>query len=176
MTLPTDAEERKGIPLYRGLFRYFPDALCAVAELSRVANEQHNPGEPMHWARQKSKDQEDCLLRHMLGLGTVDTDGIRHAAKVAWRALAILQLEIEGGSASKEPDGGIFYYPQDDGGEGLLFRFIGSELIWQHGAPDESWNPDYTFSTDPDDPHGAGLSENYPQALAAAKEHFGLPK
>jgi hypothetical protein len=27
--------------------------------------------------------------------GTVDTDGVRHSTKVAWRALAALQLELE---------------------------------------------------------------------------------
>ncbi len=102
MSLPTDAKARKDVPLYRGLLMYFPDALTAVAELSRVANEQHNPGEPLHWARGKSMDQEDCLMRHMLDLGKLDTDGQRHAAKVAWRALAILQLEIENGREGPE--------------------------------------------------------------------------
>jgi len=27
--------------------------------------------------------------------GTYDTDGIRHSAKLAWRALALLQKELE---------------------------------------------------------------------------------
>lgn len=93
--LPTDKQARKNVPLYRGLFKYFPDALCAVAELSRICNEQHNPGEPMHWAKEKSTDEPDALLRHMLDAGTLDDDGIRHSAKVAWRALAMLQREIE---------------------------------------------------------------------------------
>jgi hypothetical protein len=88
-------QERKQIPLYSGLFRYFPDALQAVAHCSWVGNEQHNPGEPLHWAREKSTDQEDCLLRHLMDAGTIDADGIRHSTKVAWRALAALQLEIE---------------------------------------------------------------------------------
>jgi hypothetical protein len=88
-------KNRKTVPLYTGLVKYFPDALIAVAELSYVANEQHNPGEPVHWARDKSRDHEDCLLRHLSEKGTMDTDGFRHSAKIAWRALAILQLEIE---------------------------------------------------------------------------------
>ena len=88
-------ENRKKVPLYTGLVKYFPDALIAVAELSYVANEQHNPGEPVHWDRDKSKDHEDCLMRHLFEKGTMDVDGIRHSAKVAWRALAILQCEIE---------------------------------------------------------------------------------
>lgn len=100
MTLPKDAASRKAVPLFRGLFRYFPKALCAVAECSRIGNEQHNPGEEMHWARGKSTDQGDCILRHQLEVGTVDTDGVRHATKVAWRALAQLELELE---AAEEP-------------------------------------------------------------------------
>jgi hypothetical protein len=49
----------------------------------------------MHHARGKSTDHADCILRHLIDRGTVDTDGIRHSAKVAWRALALLQLELE---------------------------------------------------------------------------------
>ena len=93
--LPSDAKERKQVPLWSGLVQYFPDALAAVAHLSYVGNEQHNPGQPLHWAREKSADQEDTLLRHLWDKGTVDTDGVRHSTKLAWRALAILQLELE---------------------------------------------------------------------------------
>ena len=95
MSLPTDAKSRKNVPLFRGLLRYFPDALCAVAELSRIGNEQHNPGEPMHWAKEKSTDEADCIVRHLIDSGTLDSDGVRHSTKVAWRALALLQREIE---------------------------------------------------------------------------------
>lgn len=93
--LPTDAKDRKRFPVATGVLDYFPDALIAVAEVSLIGNEQHNPGEPLHWARGKSTDQEDTMLRHFLERGTRDTDGARHTAKMVWRALAILQLEIE---------------------------------------------------------------------------------
>ena len=93
--LPTEAKERKTIPLWSGLFKYFPDALVEVARLSYIGNLQHNPGQLLHWAREKSTDQEDTILRHLLDSGTVDTDGVRHSTKVAWRALAKLQLELE---------------------------------------------------------------------------------
>lgn len=95
MNLPNDAKLRKNIPLATGLLDYFPLALCAVAELSRIGNEQHNPGQPLHWNRAKSTDEADALMRHLLERGTVDSDGVRHSAKVAWRALALLQKEIE---------------------------------------------------------------------------------
>lgn len=93
--LPGSPAARKGIPLYSGLIRYFPDALAAVARLSQVGNDQHNPGQPLHWDRSKSGDELDALTRHLFEAGTVDTDGIRHSAKVAWRALANLQKELE---------------------------------------------------------------------------------
>ena len=35
---------RKGIPVYSGFVRYFPDAILAVAELSRIGNDQHPAG------------------------------------------------------------------------------------------------------------------------------------
>lgn len=93
--LSTDAATRKATPIFSGVLRYFPDALAAVAELSRIGNEQHNPGEPLHWARSKSGDEYDALTRHLMEVGTIDTDGVRHATKVVWRALAGLQKEIE---------------------------------------------------------------------------------
>ena len=99
--LPTDAQERKKIPLYSGLMKYFPDALVEVARLSYIGNEQHNPGQKLHWAREKSTDQEDTAMRHFLESGTLDVDGVRHTAKAAWRILATLQLEIEAAREGK---------------------------------------------------------------------------
>lgn len=86
---------RKAFPVARGVLDYFPDAIMAVANVSFVSNEQHNPGEPMHWAREKSNDHADCIGRHLIQRGKLDEDGLRHTAKVAWRALALLQLELE---------------------------------------------------------------------------------
>jgi len=93
--LPTEAKARKAIPVATGFVDYFPDAMVAVAELSRIGNDQHNPGKPLHWDRSKSGDESDALMRHFLQRGTIDTDGVRHSAKVAWRAMALLQKELE---------------------------------------------------------------------------------
>jgi hypothetical protein len=93
--LPTDAAARKAVPVFSGVIRYFPDAMVAVAELSRIGNDQHNPGKPLHWDRSKSGDELDALTRHLIDAGTLDTDKVRHSTKVAWRALANLQKEIE---------------------------------------------------------------------------------
>lgn len=105
MTLPNDAAARKAVPLASGCLDYFPDALAAVARLSQAGNDQHNPGQPLRWDRAKSGDEADALLRHLSQRGTVDSDGIRHSAKVAWRALALLQKELEAEEGAPLPRG-----------------------------------------------------------------------
>jgi hypothetical protein len=83
------------VPLASGLLDYFPLALVEVARVSWWGSKQHHPDEPMHWDRTKSAAHGDSLMRHFLQRGTNDDDGMRHSAKCAWRALAILQLELE---------------------------------------------------------------------------------
>lgn len=111
--LPTDPAERKAIPLVTGVLDYFPNALAEVAKVSKAGNDQHNPGQPLHWARGKSMDHADTLARHLVDRGTFDKDNVRHSAKVAWRALAMLEQELEDagapmgrGSRAATPDAG----------------------------------------------------------------------
>ena len=94
-TLPTDSKERKKYPIATGVLDYFPAALAEVSRVSYKGNEQHNPGEPLHWARGKSADHADTIIRHFMERGNIDVDGMRHSAKLAWRALALLQMELE---------------------------------------------------------------------------------
>jgi hypothetical protein len=129
-TLPDDSSVRKALPMAAGLLDYFPGALAAVAEVSRVGNEKHNPGQDLHWARGKSADHADCIVRHLIDRGTKDGEGIRHSAYVAWRALALLQeeLEVDGANPGR---GSVF--PQDteldqqpkQGGRVFLARALG---------------------------------------------------
>lgn len=99
LLLPDDPKEaaqwRKQRPLHSGVMMYFPDALLEVAYTSFIGNEQHNPGQPLHWDRSKSQDELDAAARHMLEHEDMDSDGTFHLAKVAWRALAALQKHIE---------------------------------------------------------------------------------
>lgn len=88
-------QARKQAPIYSGVLNYFPDALWQVAKCSKQGNDQHNAGEPLHWAREKSTDESDALVRHLMQYDQMDDDGIIHAAKVAWRALALLQRTLE---------------------------------------------------------------------------------
>lgn len=94
----TEAQRRKENPMYAGLLVYFPDALEEVSHVSFIGNQQHNPGQPLHWAKEKSSDEPDALMRHLTDRARgekFDTDGVRHLAKAAWRALANVQREID---------------------------------------------------------------------------------
>jgi len=89
---------RKEYPVYSGLIKYFPNALLKISHLSYIGNEQHNKGEPLHWAKEKSTDEPDALMRHLIDYAKgieYDTDGQLHLVKVAWRSLALLERYLE---------------------------------------------------------------------------------
>ena len=91
------AKDRKSFPVYSGLLTYFPDAIMEVANCSLVGNRQHHKDKPLHWDKNVSSDDLDALTRHLIDhhRTPIDDDGVRHLAKVAWRALAALQRELE---------------------------------------------------------------------------------
>lgn len=105
-TLPVDSEVRKGIPLLHGCFRYFAAALAGVARWSKIGNDKHNPGEPLHHSRGKSSDHGDCVLRHLMDIQdylaaiersfhSVTPEEVRRlldeADALSWRSLALSQ-------------------------------------------------------------------------------------
>lgn len=92
--IDADSATRKTYPMAAGLLDYFPDALAEVSRISYLGNQKHNPGEPMHHARGKSMDHADCIIRHLVGRGGFDGE-LRESAALAWRALALLQEELE---------------------------------------------------------------------------------
>jgi hypothetical protein len=108
MLLPDDPEVRKRIPIGTGVLDYFPLAIAYLAWISWKGNQQHNPGLPLHWARGKSADHADCIPRHLIDRGTLDADGTKHTGKLAWRALALLQEELEAERAA-----GLAIFPED---------------------------------------------------------------
>jgi hypothetical protein len=77
---------------------YFPDATAQVALHSFESNEQHNPGQALHWNRAKSSDEMDAMCRHIVD-GTSPTltldEQILEQRAVAWRAMAQLQKLCE---------------------------------------------------------------------------------
>lgn len=90
-------EQRKACPVYEGVLKYFPLAMLYTALVSKIGNDQHNPGEKLRWAREKSTDHKDCLARHLTdsSFHPRDDDKLMHIGKVAWRALAELQTVLE---------------------------------------------------------------------------------
>lgn len=106
--LPTDSKARKAIPVWSGCIAYFPNALVAIAGLSQRANDQHNPGEPLHWAKEKSTDEQDAGMRHaieplLIGASEYDADGTAHKVKKAWRAVAELERWLLAGNQPYAP-------------------------------------------------------------------------
>lgn len=92
------AQERKEQPVFSGVLSYFPEAIKYVSRASYQGQQQHNPDKPLAWDRSKSGDELDALTRHLIdhSVNPVDDDGILHLGKVAWRALAALQKQLEG--------------------------------------------------------------------------------
>lgn len=99
--LPTGAG-RKDFPISSGVLGYFPDALYQVAAQSKIGNDQHHKGKPLHWDKEKSTDELDALARHLADYHRHKNCGWRrHALQadlraVAWRALAALQRFCDG--------------------------------------------------------------------------------
>lgn len=103
LTLPTDSAERKNYPMLRGCLNYFPAALAGVSNISKLGNDKHNPGQPLHHARGKSMDHGDCILRHLTDTENLlaafnrydelvkQEDILVEANQLAWRTLAYVQ-------------------------------------------------------------------------------------
>lgn len=105
-----ESAQRKGRPMATGCLYYFPDALEEISRLSRLGNDKHNPGQHLHWSRDKSTDHADCVIRHLKDagpaphIGVDDTsypEPVLHAVEAAWRSLALAQLAIEAYRKSK---------------------------------------------------------------------------
>lgn len=95
----TKHEQRKATPIFRGVCMYFPKALAYISQVSLQGNKQHHPDTPLHWDKNKSTDEADALLRHLIDGGPdgtiLDDDGILHVGKTAWRALAYLERTLD---------------------------------------------------------------------------------
>lgn len=108
--MSTDSATRKLMPVATGFLKYFPDAVLLQAWISRVGNEKHNPGQPMHWDKSKSADEPDAEVRHMLDhfRGVAPDPGLEplahlgHLASEAWRANANLQRACDEARAAYE--------------------------------------------------------------------------
>jgi hypothetical protein len=89
--------ERKATPVYSGFIKYFPNAIKEVAKCSQAGNDQHHPNTPLHWDKNKSKDELDSMMRHLLDHAEgieFDDCGTRHLTKCAWRLMAMLERTL----------------------------------------------------------------------------------
>ena len=91
--------QRKSMPIY-SILRFFPLAIKQLARTIMAGQDQHIDGETQEpqWDREKSNQHMQSLTRHLTDYAsgeTIDDDGIPHLAKVAWRALAQLQMDEE---------------------------------------------------------------------------------
>lgn len=93
MRLPKEDQERKQIRIYDGFIKYFPDAIVEVTKISCKGSNQHHADKPIHWDRNKSKEELNSLMRHLLE--AMQTDDVEDWARVAWRAMANLQKKTE---------------------------------------------------------------------------------
>lgn len=108
--MSTDSALRKLMPVASGVMKYFPDAILLCAWISRAGNDKHNPGESLHWAKEKSTDEPDCEARHMLDFfrdlppdpGLEPLGRLGHLASKFWRAAAHLQRECDKDRAAYE--------------------------------------------------------------------------
>tara|TARA_R110000744_G_scaffold28900_4_gene69278 strand:- start:12 stop:407 length:396 start_codon:yes stop_codon:yes gene_type:complete len=89
--------ERKGTPVYSGFMKYFPNAIKEIAKCSQAGNDQHHKNEPLHWDKEKSKDELDSCMRHLLDYAEgveFDDCGTRHIVKCGWRILAMIERTL----------------------------------------------------------------------------------
>lgn len=72
LTLGTDHAARKATRLVRGFLGYFLASVAGCARHAERGNAQHNKGEPLHWARGKSMDHDECILRHTCDIADIE--------------------------------------------------------------------------------------------------------
>lgn len=103
LTLPTDSQERKRIPMAAGLLAFFPAALAGVARASYEGNLKHTGSTSLQDFRWLSADHEDCIIRHLTDVmdlvsafsknveGVTEQQILDEVSFLAWRALALSQ-------------------------------------------------------------------------------------
>jgi hypothetical protein len=79
------------------MLMYFPRTVAAIARHSLKANDKHNPGEPLHWARHKSTDQLNTALRHIMDhkMGVLTDGEYDNLVAAAWRICAACEIYLE---------------------------------------------------------------------------------
>jgi hypothetical protein len=99
-----DKVRKNDWPIWDFMFGYFARAWLEVVRVAVVGNKQHNPGQRLHWAREKSTDQLNTAMRHLFDYAKAkaegqivprDAKGMAVLAQSIWRLSAQLQLDLE---------------------------------------------------------------------------------
>ena len=110
-----DKVRKSDWPVWDYIFGYFPLALLEEVKVAVIGNKQHNPGQKLHWAREKSTDQLNTAMRHLFDYHKAKSEGAygpcpRDAtgkallAQAIWRLKAQLQLDREAEDALAVPE------------------------------------------------------------------------
>lgn len=86
-------------PIFAGCLRLFPRALMEVARLSQKAQQKYPSYDNWQKVENGFERYTEALGRHAVleGIQEVDPeDGVMEAVKVAWNALARLELKLRG--------------------------------------------------------------------------------
>lgn len=104
-TQPGKKYDNNKAPIVQGCLHYFPNALQAVANVSKFGATKYNvPYSDKNWARLDDAINRytDALGRHLVATDTYDPESdLLHAAHAAWDALARLELILESGVPEK---------------------------------------------------------------------------
>lgn len=127
--------ERKGQPIATGVLAYFPKTLAALSEVSRRGNDKHNPGEPLHHDPDKSTDEADCCVRHIVdaleadklgipgGVMALNEDGNPHLLTGLWRLAMWCERVLNGDERWRTVAG-----PAEEDFKAGRFRFESCEV------------------------------------------------
>lgn len=81
-------------PVVKGFMAYFPNALAAVADVSKFGASKYDWGNWRHVDNGVERYTE-ALGRHLLQDGVDSESGLLHAAHTAWNAMARLELMLQ---------------------------------------------------------------------------------
>ena len=81
-------------PIVQGVLRYFPKALCAVADVSAYGFKKYGAWGGWRYVDDGLQRYTNALGRHLLADGLDPESGLMEAAHAAWNALARLELLI----------------------------------------------------------------------------------
>lgn len=73
----------------------YPNACVKLAAYAEYGSAKHNPGEPLHWAFDKSSEHAESAARHLAQCDQIDPEtGESHALGLLCRAFMLLETQL----------------------------------------------------------------------------------